>query len=297
MKTYNEKLDIKEIKFLIKKAKEEDFNGGDITSNLFKRDNTIIKAEVIAREKMVVCGTEIGKEVLKQYGPRLKLKVHIKDGHMAHKGDSIATITGPFCSMLSAERVLLNFMQRLSGVATTTRKYVDTIKGTKVKIHDTRKTTPGWRTLEKYAVRCGGGYNHRMGLYDAVLIKDNHIAQLTKNTYKQLQEIIAKAKRLKKIKFIEVEVDNLEQFKHILKIKGIDFILLDNMALSQLRKAVLIRNSSPNKPLLEASGGINLKTILNVAKTGVERISVGAIPHSARSVDIGLDRKIIKRID
>lgn len=290
------KLNMKEIRSLIKEAVKEDFNEGDVTSNLFKKDNIIINADIVPREKIIMCGTDLAKEILKYYDSRLKLRAYIKDGQEAKKGDKIATITGPLCSILSAERVVLNFMQRLSGIATTTRKYVDAVEGTKAKIYDTRKTTPGWRALEKYAVRCGGGYNHRLGLYDAVLIKDNHLAQLRKNTYSQLGKIVKKARKLKNIKFIEIEVDNLEQFKNILKIPGIDILLLDNMDPKQLRKAVLIRNAynKNKKPLLEASGGITLGNIASIAKSGVDRISVGAITHSAPIVDIGLDRNIIK---
>jgi L-aspartate oxidase len=291
-----EVFDMKEAESLIKEAIKEDFNKGDVTSNLFKKDNTTIKADLVPREKIIVCGIDLAKEILKHYDSKLKLEVYIKDGEEADKGERIATITGPLCSVLSSERVVLNFMQRLSGIATTTKKYVDAIKGTKAKICDTRKTTPGWRALEKYAVRCGGGYNHRLGLYDAVLIKDNHLAQLRKNTYLQLEKIVQKAKKLKDIKFIEIEVDNMEQYENILKIPGIDILLLDNMAPEQLKKAVSIRDAlnKDKKPLLEASGGIKLDTISNIAKSGVDRISVGAITHSAAIVDIGLDRNIIK---
>ncbi|MDP3026906.1 MAG: carboxylating nicotinate-nucleotide diphosphorylase [Nanoarchaeota archaeon] len=291
-----EKLNMKEIRSLIKEAVKEDFKEGDVTSNLFKKDNTIISADIVSREKIIVCGIDLAKEILKCYDLRLKIKIYIKDSQEADKGDKIATITGPLCSILSAERVVLNFMQRLSGISTTTKEYVDAVKGANVKIYDTRKTTPGWRVLEKYAVRCGGGHNHRLGLYDAVLIKDNHLAQLRKNTYSQLEKIVKKARKLKKIKFIEIEVDNLEQFKNILKIPGVDILLLDNMDPKQLRKAVLIRDAynKNKKPLLEASGGIKLENIESIAKSGVDRISVGAITHSAHIVDIGLDRNIIK---
>ncbi len=291
-----EKINLKEVRPLIREAVREDYGKGDVTSELFKKDNTLIKAEVVAREGIIVCGTVLIKEILKFYDLKLKVKVNIKDGEKAYSGDSIATMTGPFCSMLSAERVVLNFMQRLSGIATTTRKYVDEIKSTNAKLYDTRKTIPGWRNLEKYAVRCGGGFNHRFGLYDAILIKDNHIAQLENNLKSGLEKIIKKVKKLKNIKFVEIEVDNLEQLKNILNIKGIEIILLDNMAPDLLKKAIKIKEKycKNKKLLLEASGGINLKNIKNIAKTGVDRISSGAITHSAISVDIGLDRKLIK---
>jgi len=189
---------------------------------------------------------------------------------------------------------MLNFLQRLSGIATTTRKYVHAIQGTKAKIYDTRKTMPGWRILEKYAVRCGGGYNHRLGLYDAVLIKDNHLAQLGRNFYPKLKKIIQKAMKVKGAKFIAVEVDHVDhQLNHVLKIPGVDIVLLDNMGQWQLKHAVDMRNEmrgKRKKPLLEASGNITLSNVSAIAQCGIDRIAVGAITHSARAVDIGLDR-------
>jgi len=289
-------LSMAKIRPLIKQAVKEDFNGGDVTSNLFKKNSEIISANIISREEIIVCGIEITKEILRQYDSKLKLEAHVKDGEKVKKGEKIATIEGPLCSILSSERVVLNFMQRLSGIATTTNRYVKAVEGTNAKILDTRKTTPGWRLLEKYAVKCGGGENHRMGLFDAVLIKDNHLAQLKKDPYTQLKKILKKAKKTKKIKFVEIEVDNLNQFKNILKIPGIDIILLDNMGPKKLKKAIQLRNKQGKnkKPLLEASGGITLEAIKDIAKTGIDRISIGALTHSATAVDIGLDRNFIK---
>ncbi|GAI35268.1 unnamed protein product, partial [marine sediment metagenome] len=177
------KLNIAKARPIIKMAIEEDLGTGDITSELLFKDDTAAKSNIISREEIVVCGMAVVKEILKLYDKRLKLKVLVNDGEHAYVGKKIATIEGPLHSMLSAERVMLNFLQRLSGIATTTRKFVRAIQGTKARIYDTRKTMPGWRILEKYAVRCGGGYNHRLGLYDAVLIKDNHLAQLGRNFY------------------------------------------------------------------------------------------------------------------
>jgi nicotinate-nucleotide pyrophosphorylase (carboxylating) len=237
---------------------------------------------------------DVTREVLKCYDEKLKLRVHIDDGRAAHVGSRIAAIEGPLHSMLSAERVMLNFIQRLSGIATTTRKYVWAIQGTKAKIYDTRKTTPGWRVLEKYAVRCGGGYNHRLGLYDGILIKDNHLAQLGRNFYPKLKKVIDRARKIKGIKFIAVEVDHVDdQLNYVLKIPGIDFVLLDNMGQWQLKHAVEMRNKmcgKSKKPLLEASGNITLNSVSGIAQCGIDRIAVGAITHSAASVDIGLDR-------
>ena len=288
------KLNIAKAKPLIRMAVEEDLGQGDLTSELFFKDNTITKANIISREEIVVCGIDVVREILKCYDEKIKLKVHIKDGESAHVGSKIATIEGPLCSMLSAERVMLNFLQRLSGIATTTRKYVRAIQGTKAKIYDTRKTTPGWRILEKYAVRCGGGYNHRLGLYDGILIKDNHLAQLGRNFYPKLKKIVEQARKAKDVKFVAVEVDHVDdQLNHVLKIPGIDIVLLDNMGQWQLNHAVEMRNAmcdKNKKPLLEASGNITLNTVSAIAQCGIDRIAVGAITHSAAAVDIGLDR-------
>ena len=288
------KLNLEKAQPLIRIAIEEDLGRGDMTSGLFFKDNAIAKANIISREEIVVCGMEIAREILRHYDEKLKLKVNINDGQSAHVGSRLATIEGPLRSMLSAERVLLNFIQRLSGIATTTAKYVRSIQGTKAKIYDTRKTMPGWRILEKYAVRCGGGHNHRLGLYDGILIKDNHLAQLGQNFPPKLKRIIAEARKLKGVKFVAVEVDHVDhQLNHVLKIPGIDIILLDNMGQWQLKHAVEMRDDmcgKNKKPLLEASGNITLSSVSAIAQCGIDRIAVGAITHSTRAVDIGLDR-------
>ena len=286
-------LNIKEARQLIKMAIEEDLGSGDITSELLFKDDVIAENNIISREEIVVCGMEIAREILAAFDKRLKLKVSVKDGEVAHVGRKIATIKGPLRPMLSAERVMLNFLQRLSGIATTTRKFVRAVEGTKAKIYDTRKTMPGWRTLEKYAVRCGGGYNHRLGLYDAVLIKDNHLAQLGRNFYPKLKKIIERAKKIKGAKFVAVEVDHVDdQLNYVLKIPGIDIVLLDNMGQWQLKHAVDMRNKmcrKGKKPLLEASGNISLSNVSAIAQSGIDRIAIGEITHSARAVDIAVD--------
>ncbi len=288
------KLNIAKARPLIRMAIEEDLGQGDMTSELFFKDDTITRANIISREEIVVCGMDIAREILKRYDEKLKLKVLVNDGESAYVGCKIATIEGPLCSMLSAERVMLNFLQRLSGIATTTRKYVRAIQGTKAKIYDTRKTMPGWRILEKYAVRCGGGYNHRLGLYDGILIKDNHLAQLGRNFYPKLRKIITEARKVKGVEFVAVEVDHVDdQLNHVLKIPGVDIVLLDNMGQWQLKHAVDMRNKmcdKNKKPLLEASGNITLNSVSAIAHCGIDRIAVGAITHSAAAVDIGLDR-------
>ena len=288
------KLNMAEVRPLIKLAVEEDLGRGDMTSELFFKDDTITKANIVSREEIVVCGMDVVREILKHYDKRLKVKVFVSDGKSAHVGCKIATIEGPLCSMLSAERVMLNFLQKLSGIATTTRKFVRAIQGTKARIYDTRKTTPGWRILEKYAVRCGGGYNHRLGLYDGILIKDNHLAQLGTNFRPKLRRIVCQARKVKGVKFVAVEVDHVDhQLNHVLRIPGIDIVLLDNMGQWQLKHAVDMRNEmcgKSKKPLLEASGNMTLSSVSAIAQCGIDRIAVGAITHSARAVDIGLDR-------
>jgi len=287
------KLNIEKARPLIKMAIKEDLGQGDTTSGLFINGRSA-KANIISREEIVLCGMDVVRETLKYFDGSLKLKAIKTDGQRVHIGGKIGVIEGPLCSMLSAERVVLNFLQRLSGVATTTHKYVQAVQGTRAKIYDTRKTTPGWRVLEKYAVRCGGGYNHRLGLDDGILIKDNHLAQLGRNFYPKLRKIIAEARKIKRVKFIAVEVDHVDdQLNHVLKIPGIDIVLLDNMGQWQLKHAVDMKNKmvgKNKKPLLEASGKITLDNVSAIAQCGIDRIAIGAITHSATAVDIGLDR-------
>jgi nicotinate-nucleotide pyrophosphorylase (carboxylating) len=288
------KLDLAKVRPLIQMAIEEDLGQGDKTSELLFKDDTTAKATIISREEIVVCGMAIAGEILKSYDERLVLDVRIGDGELAHVGSKLGTIEGPLRPMLSAERVMLNFLQRLSGIATTTMKYVRAIQGTKARIYDTRKTMPGWRLLEKYAVRCGGGYNHRFGLYDGILIKDNHLAQLGKDFHQKLRGIVAEAKEIKGVKFVAVEVDHVDhQLNYVLEIPGIDIVLLDNMGQWQLKHAVDMRDrmcGKRKKPLLEASGNITLSNVSAIAQCGIDRIAIGAITHSAKAVDIGLDR-------
>jgi len=288
------KLNIEQARPLIRMAIEEDLGQGDVTSQLLFPEEAIDKANIISREEIVVSGMDVAKEILRCYDERLKLTIRINDGESAHVGSKLAIIEGPMHSMLSTERIILNFLQRLSGIATTTRKYVYAVQGTKAKIYDTRKTLPGWRILEKYAVRCGGGYNHRIGLYDGIMIKDNHLAQLGRDFQSKLKKIISEARNIKNVKFVAVEVDHVDdQLNYVLEIPGIDIILLDNMGQWQLKHAVEMRNEMSDKskkPLLEASGNITLNNVSAIAQCGVDRIAVGAITHSATAVDIGLDR-------
>ncbi|AQQ71532.1 putative nicotinate-nucleotide pyrophosphorylase, carboxylating [Limihaloglobus sulfuriphilus] len=285
-------LDMNKISRLIDLAIEEDYGQGDPTSELTVEPGVKSHTRLVAREPLVVCGMDVVREVLKRYDESLELIVVSQDAASISRGDVIAEIYGPLRQMLSAERVALNFLQRLSGVATKTAQYVKEVQGTKAKILDTRKTTPGWRELEKYAVRCGGGMNHRYNLGDGVMLKDNHFAHMGAKHKDELEEFAKKAHQHGGLKFVCIEVDDIEtQLPIVLSAAGVDIILLDNMTCPQLRQAVKMRDENPgHKPLLEASGGITLATLRDVAETGVDRISIGAVTHSAVSIDIGLDK-------
>lgn len=295
-RTNLKKLNLNKVQTLIGIAVNEDYGDGDPTTEITVGSNERAKGYLISREEIVVSGMSLVPEILKRYDEQLKFKVLVDDGHRASVADKLGVIEGPLRAILSAERVVLNFLQRLCGISTMTWKFVSAVRGTKAKIYDTRKTVPGWRELEKYAVRCGGGYNHRMNLGDAVMFKDNHIAELGVNFEPKLKTMVQQARANKKVKSVVVEVDHVDdQLDRVLTIPGVDIILLDNMGQWQLRHAVELRNKVGRKPLLEASGGITLNNVLTVASCGIDRISVGAITHSAVAVDIGLDRPSDRR--
>jgi len=278
---------------LIESAKKEDLGSGDITSQATIPPEQAGKGNLVFRQNGVLCGMCVAEQVLSIYDKKLTLQNSLKDGQTVEAGGTVAEIIGPLRSMLAAERIILNFLQHLSGIATTTAQYVDAVKGTKAKIYDTRKTTPGWRELEKYAVRCGRGNNHRQGLYDAVLIKDNHLAAMgLANLQTGLTRAIENLQQAKhQPDFIQVEVDNLDQLQTVLQTDKIDMVLLDNMTPDQLRTAVKMRNdcAKAKNILLEASGNITLKNVLTVAQTGIDRISIGALTNRPQTIDIGLD--------
>ena len=269
---------------------------GDITSLSTIPATLEGQAAFVARSEGVLSGVAIAGAVAARIDRRLKFEATLNDGALLAKGARIATIAGPMRSLLAVERTALNFLQRLSGVATLTRKFVDAVGDAKARVLDTRKTTPGWRLLEKYAVRCGGGLNHRIGLFDAILIKDNHLAAIREAEVHGAEEDFWRvfAGRLARIRtdypgvILEVEVDSLAQFDRLLPLKP-DIILLDNMSNDLLRSAVERRDRLDPKVELEASGGVNLQTIRGIAETGVDRISVGAMTHSATALDIALD--------
>jgi nicotinate-nucleotide pyrophosphorylase (carboxylating) len=279
---------------LLEMARDEDLGSGDLTGALLSVD-VRAEARFVPRQNMVISGVELLEPVAAAYSGDIRTEVFVHDGTRVAKGQTLAMWTGSARAILAAERVALNFVQRLSGMATLTRQYVDAVAGTAAAIYDTRKTIPGWRDLAKYAVRCGGGRNHRKGLFDAVLIKDNHLAIMARAEGKE--PIRAMARELERLRpqlggysFIMLEVDSLDQLVEALKL-DVHIILLDNMRPEQMRQAVLMRREAGKERLIEfeASGGITLATVREVAMTGVERISVGAITHSAESVDIGLD--------
>jgi nicotinate-nucleotide pyrophosphorylase (carboxylating) len=294
-------LNLKKLEPLIKRALREDIGRGDITTNLLIPKDKKVKAVIQAKEEGVIAGLEVAAKVFKLIDKRIQFKATSSEGKRVKPGKIIAKLRGNARSILSAERTALNFLQRLSGIATLTDKYVNLIKPFKTGIMDTRKTTPGLRALEKYAVRAGGGYNHRMGLFDMVLIKDSHIkvqgqnikrlVESAKRKVRQSLPLRGAKQRSNQIK-VEVETENLKEVAQAVQ-AGADIIMLDNMSLSQTRKAVkLVKSLSPKgkkRPLLEASGGVNLNNVRKIAASGVDMISLGALTHSSRALDISLE--------
>ncbi len=308
----NLKLD--SIKPLVEMALTEDIGVGDITTESTIPAGVMAKGVIIAREEGIIAGLKIAQLVFKMVEGetkkqrRTQFRAKVRDGDKAKKGAVIAEVAGRVRSILMGERTALNFLQRLSGIATLTSKFVAAVRPYKVQIMDTRKTTPGWRALEKYAVGIGGGYNHRMGLYDGVLVKDNHIRLRRSITIRRLVETVRK--RLPPKMKIEVETGNLMEVSQAAQ-AGADIIMLDNMTIGQMKKAVKIVHGLPRiasqrgrqstayrfyrpltidrRPLLEASGGISLDNVKEVARTGVNVISVGALTHSAKALDISLE--------
>jgi len=268
------------IRDILERAFREDMPLGDITTDYTVPENSVSKAVITAKQDGVIAGLEVCMEAFKMLDPDVKLQPLAKDGDFVNKGDRILMIEGKSRAMLKAERTALNLLQRLSGIASETRKYVDRISGYKAKVVDTRKTTPGLRLLEKYAVRVGGGTNHRFSLSDGVLIKDNHI----KAAGGIRQAVEAVRKRIPHTVKIEVETETLEQVKEALD-SGADIIMLDNMTPELMKQAVEL---IAGKALTEASGNVNLGNIEEVAATGVDIISVGAITHSVKAMDISM---------
>jgi nicotinate-nucleotide pyrophosphorylase (carboxylating) len=271
---------------IVRMALTEDAPWGDLTSQSLIPANVDVTAQLVAREQGVFCGQDIVSAALSLTDPTITADFHILDGEAFAAGAIIATVHGPARAILQAERVALNFAQRLSGIATLTAAYVQETKGTQARIVDTRKTTPGLRLFERYAVRCGGGHNHRFSLSDAVMAKDNHLAILAANSSANLIDSLrALRATLPHTTHVEVEVDRLDQIDAVLA-ANVDTILLDNFSLEDLRTAVQQING---RAITEASGGITLALIRGIAVTGVDLISVGALTHSVRALDLGLD--------
>jgi nicotinate-nucleotide pyrophosphorylase (carboxylating) len=287
------KPDRQAIETIVRMALMEDAPWGDITSQALLPADARISAQLMAREDGVLCGEDIFSAAMSITGPAaVQFAVH--DGEHFARGDVIAVVDGQARVVLQAERVALNFIQRLSGIATLTAQYVAETTGTNARIVDTRKTTPGLRLLERYAVRCGGGHNHRFSLSDAVMAKDNHLAVLTSNRTSNLTDQLRSAfVRLPHTMHIEVEVDRLDQIEAILA-TGVDTIMLDNFTIEELRAGV---RQIAGRALVEASGNVRLDRVREIASTGVDIISVGALTHSARALDLGLDMETIFAAD
>ena len=266
-------------------ALNEDIGEGDITTEYLVPASQQSSAQIVARESAVIAGTETAAEVFRRVDANLRTSILTPDGSAIEKGSVVLEIQGAARSILKAERVALNFLQRLSGIATLTRQFVEAAGKSRAKILDTRKTTPGLRRLEKAAVVAGGGFNHRFGLYDMVMVKDNHL--LGRPDFSELNAVVQRVRQERPNVSIELEADNLEQVRAFLQIEGVAVILLDNMEPSGLREAIAMRKDNPVK--FEASGGVTLKTVRRIAATGVDFISVGALTHSARAIDLSLE--------
>jgi nicotinate-nucleotide pyrophosphorylase (carboxylating) len=279
------KLDSAEIRQAVQAALAEDVGSGDVTTLATVPAGARSVALLRAREPLAVAGLQFAETAFRALSPAIRIKKFVRDGERVRAGATLLKISGSSRALLSAERVALNFIQRLSGVATATAQFADAVQDTRARILDTRKTTPGWRRFEKYAVGCGGGKNHRIGLFDMVLIKDNHLVALKNAQPNAIAAAVHRARQKYPALKVEVEADTLAQVAQAAEV-GADFILFDNMTPAQMRQAVKLVG---DRAQTEASGGVNLKTVRAIAATGVDFISVGAITHSARAVDIGLD--------
>lgn len=269
---------------VIKFALEEDIGKGDLTTNAMIPQNAVCSFEMTAHQKMIVAGLGVVEECFQYYDPDINVRHHAKDGSEVTAGQPLMTLKGNARAIITVERTALNFIQKMSGVATLTRKFVDKVKPYGVKIFDTRKTSPGLRSFNKYAVMTGGGNNHRLGLFDGIMVKDNHKAVLKKLNM-QLQDSVAQLRQRYRKKRIMVEADNLDEALEAAR-GGADEILLDNMSPKQIR--IIVKELEPFNVIKEATGGVTLDNVVDYAKTGIDRISIGALTHSAPAVDIGL---------
>ena len=277
---------------VIRQALHEDLSElGDITSNQLIPVTERGSVQIRTRQEGILAGIPFIPVVYELLGGGVDVQIERLDGSRLRPGDIVATLTGPVRTLLTGERTALNLLTLLSGNASLTARFVDAIQGTKARILDTRKTLPGLRLLQKYAVRCGGGTNHRVGLFDAVLIKDNHLGAWRANRHGTLADAVRQARHSVTLgTTVEIEVDTLEQFCDAIGGEP-DIVLLDNMSLGEMREAVRVRDNFAPRILLEASGGVRLDTVTEIARTGVDRISVGALTHSAPALDLGFDWK------
>jgi nicotinate-nucleotide pyrophosphorylase (carboxylating) len=288
-----------EIRDLIQLAKREDLANDDVTSRLLIDESKIGVSTLMQKETGIACGLPIVEMICRAYDERLRVEqipgfhMEIIEGRFSDaRSTPLLRVRGPMRSLLAAERVMLNFLQHMGGVATQTQRFVRRVAGTAAKIYDTRKTIPGMRLLDKYAVRCGGGMNFRIGLFDGLLVKDNHIEGIPLHDLSSfLQQAINRSRAENPARSVEVEVDTMDQLREVLKVDGMHVILLDNMDCPTMEAAVVLRNAAGKKGIidLEASGGVTLDTVRQIALTGVERIAVGALTHSAIALDVGLD--------
>ena len=274
-----------QIEEIVDRALAEDLGKGDVTTEALISSDQRGTGFIVAKKEGILAGIEVAKQVFHRVDPELKVEILLEDGARVKPGGKVAKVSGSIASILKAERIALNFLQRLSGIASETNRYVERVEGLPVRIMDTRKTTPGLRSLEKYAVRVGGGDNHRMSLGDGILIKDNHLAALRSQGL-NIKEIIAKARQNAPQRLpVEVEVGTMSEALEAVE-AGADIVMLDNMNLEDMRKAV---KSIHGRALIEASGGITLGNVRAVAETGVDFISIGALTHSATALDISLE--------
>ncbi|MFO0827376.1 MAG: carboxylating nicotinate-nucleotide diphosphorylase [Phycisphaerales bacterium] len=278
---------------LIGLAFDEDLGReGDVTTTAFVPPTVTASAAIVARGDGVVAGLRVVERVLSSRGRDVRWSMRTSDGATCRRGDVLVELHGPLANILPLERTMLNFLGRLSGIASLTRRYVDEATGTSAKICCTRKTTPGWRDIEKYAVRCGGGWLHRIGLYDAMLVKDNHLGAVAAGGLAAALTSACRAARARHdLRFVEVEVDTMEQLDVVLGLEPgvVDIVLLDNFDVAMLRDAVRRRAALGKRVELEASGGVRLDRVRAIAETGVDRISCGALTHGAVSLDVALD--------
>jgi len=272
---------------LVRQSLTEDIGSGDATTIITTDGAVEIEARIVARQPGVIAGLPLAGIIFSELNSSVEMEMLLEDGASVNPGFEVAVMRGSAAAILTAERTVLNFLQQLSGIATLTAQYVEQVKGTRCKVLDTRKTLPGYRHLAKYAVRCGGGHNHRMGLYDRIMLKDNHWA----TAEGRVAELVARGRKDFPGLAIEVEVDNFTQLQQVLKLQ-VEWIMLDNFSFADTEKAVAMRDTAGSQTLLESSGNVKLDTIGGYARAGVDAASVGRLTHSVSALDLGLDMEL-----